>query len=301
MQLALRWMTALSLLLATPVFAGAGKGRGHECGPPEHSAAPRVSRVALETGVELEVYSQGRAHGEPIIFLHGYTDTWHSFDLNYRHIPRSYRVYGLTQRGHGDSDKPATGYAQSDFVADVVAFMDAKGIARANIVGHSMGSLIAHKFAAEHPDRVKKLVLIGSGPTAAGNPVVDWLLDVVSTLTDPVDPDFVTEFQSSTFVRPVPASYLDRMISESQKVPVSVWNEAGASMAVEDHVAELANITAKTLIVWGDQDGFFTQADQDGLVQAIPQTTLKIYAGTGHAPHAEEPGRFMSDLLRFLR
>lgn len=300
MHLALRLMAAMSLVLATPALAGAGRGPspGNHPGP---SAAPQVSRIQLSTGVELEVYAQGRAHGEPIIFLHGYTDTWHSFERNLKLIPRSYRVYALTQRGHGNSSKPATGYAQADFVADVLAFMDAKGLARANIVGHSMGSLIAHKLASEHPARVKKLVLVGSGPTTVGNPGVEWLLSVVNTLTDPVDPVFVTEFQSSTFFRPVPSWYLDTMISESQKVPAAVWQEVGASMAVEDHVSALASITAPTLLIWGDQDGFFGQADQDALLQHIPDATLETYVQTGHAPHAEQPLRFLFDLLRFLR
>lgn len=302
MSLAHRWLIALSLALAAPVFAGRGGG-GPDPGdrPPEHSAAPRVSRVALSTGVELEVYSQGSANGTPILFLHGYTDTWHSFDLIYQQLPRSYRVYALTQRGHGNSSKPSSGYEQSDFVADVIAFMDAKGIARAHIVGHSMGSLIAHKFAAEHPDRVRKLVLVGSGPTTAGNPVVDWLLGEVANLTDPVDPQFVTEFQSSTFFRPVPAWYLDTMIAESQKVPVAVWQQAGQGMADEDHSAALAGITAPTLVIWGDQDGFFSQDDQDALVALIPDATLKTYVQTGHAPHAERPSDFVKDLTRFFR
>ena len=300
MTLAARWLIALGLSFAASALAG--KGPGSPPGqPPEHSAAPRISRVQLGTGVELEVYSQGSSQGVPVIFLHGYTDTWHSFDLNLQRIPRSYRVYALTQRGHGNSSKPATGYAQSDFVADVIAFMNAKGIARAHVVGHSMGSLVAHKLAAEHPQRVRKLVLIGSGPTAAGNPVVDWLLGVVDTLTDPVDPDFVAEFQSSTFHRPVPSWYLDTMIAESQKVPVSVWQQAGQSMAVEDHVAALGSITAPTLVIWGDQDGFFGREDQDALVSLIPDATLKVYRQTGHAPHAEQPSIFLNDLLGFLR
>jgi pimeloyl-ACP methyl ester carboxylesterase len=189
----------------------AADGRAQDLDPVVHaetlqavqSAAPRLSRIALSTGVELEYLEQGSRDGDPIVFLHGYTDSYRSFDQNLPTFPRNARVYALSQRGHGNSSKPESGFTPADFAADVIAFMDAKGLSRATLVGHSMGSLIAHKVAAEHPDRVEKLVLIGSGPTIAGNPTGLYLAEVVSTLTDPVDPDFVREFQASTFALPI--------------------------------------------------------------------------------------------------
>ena len=265
------------------------------------SAAPRLSRIALPTGVELEYLEQGSRNGEVVVFLHGYTDSYRAFDLNLPTFPRDKKVYALTQRGHGDSSKPATGYAPADFAADVIAFLDAKGIARATLVGHSMGSLVAHKVAAEHPNRVEKLVLIGSGPTVAGNPTALYLEEVVNTLTDPVDPDFVREFQASTFALPIPPGFLDTAVSESLKVPASIWQQAMTGMLNSDHSALLPNITAPTLIFWGDLDGFFGQADQDALLAAIPDSRLIHYVGTGHAPHVEQPARFVHDLADFLR
>jgi pimeloyl-ACP methyl ester carboxylesterase len=63
------------------------------------------------------------------------------------------RAYALSQRGHGDADRPETGYRPQDFASDVAEFLTAVGVQKAVIVGHSMGSLIAQRFAIDHPGR----------------------------------------------------------------------------------------------------------------------------------------------------
>jgi pimeloyl-ACP methyl ester carboxylesterase len=216
-------------------------------------------------------------------------------------VPRRYHVYALDQRGHGGSDKPDCCYRQSDFSRDVIAFMDQLGIGRAALVGHSMGSLIAHKVAADHPRRIEKLVLIGSSTTVAGNPVALELEAAVDTLTDPIDPEFVRAFQASTFFRPIPESFLDTAVAESLRVPASVWKQALDLLIAEDHTEKLGRITAETLIFWGDQDVFFSADDQERLLTAIPNARLTVYQGTGHGLHVERPRRFVRDLVRFLR
>lgn len=260
-----------------------------------------IQRIALPTGVELEFVREGRPEGEALLLLPGYSDSFESFALNLPALSERHRIYGLSLRGHGNSSRPASGYSQAHFVEDILAFMDAEGLATAAVVGHSMGSLVAHKLAAEHPSRVSRLVLIGSGPAAAGNPAVTGILEVVDSMEDPVDEAFVREFQSSTFVRPVPRTYLDTMIANSLKLPASVWQQVAHGFADEDHTAALGRITAPTLLIWGDQDGFFGAKDQQALVEAIPGARLSVFEDTGHAPHAEQPHRFNRELSDFLR
>lgn len=259
-----------------------------------------VHRVQLDTGVELEYYEQGDPHGPPVIFLHGYTDSHRSFLLNLPIFPRTFHVFALDQRGHGDSEKPACCYTQQDFAADVVAFMDTQGLSKASLVGHSMGSFIAHKVAVEYPDRVHKLVLIGSAPTVAGNPIAAELQAAVDTLSDPVDREFIHAFQAGTFFRPVPEFYLNSLVHESSKLPATVWHQALAGLIAEDHSAELATLTHPTLILAGDQDVFFSAADTAALAATIPNSRLIVYPQVGHGIHAEVPLRVVFDISRFL-
>jgi pimeloyl-ACP methyl ester carboxylesterase len=264
-------------------------------------AEPIIHSIRLSTGVRLAYLEQGNPSGEPVIFLHGYTDSHHSFDRNLPLLSPRLHVYALDQRGHGGSEKPACCYEPADFAADVIAFMNALHIHRAALVGHSMGSLIAHKVAAEHPHRFGKLVLIGSAATAVGNPVGAELEAAVDTLTDPIDPAFVRDFQASTFFRPIPPSFLDTAVAESLRVPASIWKQTLDALVGEDHSAELPAITADTLVFWGNRDIFFSAEDQARLIAVIPRATLLVYEETGHGLHVEQPARFVRDLERFLR
>jgi non-heme chloroperoxidase len=159
---------------------------------------PEINSVALNTGVTLSYLEQGCSNGAVLILRHGWVDSHRSFDRVLPLLPRQCHVYALDQRGHGDSDKPACCYTQGDFVADVVAFMNALGIRKATLAGHSMGTFIAHQFAVMYPHRLDRLVLIGSAPTAAGNStILDLKTNTVDRLVDPISPDFVREFTES--------------------------------------------------------------------------------------------------------
>jgi len=264
-------------------------------------ATPTLHTVALSTGVTLQYLEQGRPNGAVVIFLHGYTDSHHSFDLNLPRFPRRYHVYALDQRGHGGSSKPTCCYTQSDFSNDVIAFMDELGIATATLVGHSMGSFTAHKVAADHPSRVDKLVLVGSATTVAGNAGALELKSIVDTLEDPIDPEFVRAFQASTFFHPIPETFLDTAVAESLRVPAAIWKKALDGLIADDHTDDLDQITAETVIFWGDQDVFFSAQHQADLVAAIPGASLITYADTGHGLHVERPKRFVRDLRGFLQ
>jgi non-heme chloroperoxidase len=267
----------------------------------ESAASFHHGSVQLSTGVQLHYVEQGRQDGPVLVLLHGYTDSYLSFDRVLPLLPRSFHVYALDQRGHGDSSRPECCYSQSDFAADVAAFLDSQGIHRAVLVGHSMGSFIAQQVALEYPERVQALVLIGSAPTVHGNPVADELMAYVDTLSDPIDPAFVRDFQASTFYRPIPPSFLDTAVSESLKVPARVWQAALAGLIAEDHSSRLGDITVPTLVVGGDQDGFFPVAEQRALAEALPRGSFALYSDTGHAPHVELPHRFVHDVKVFLR
>src|ERR671915_2489250 len=120
----------------------------------------RLARTSLTTGPTLHYAQQGDRSGEPIIFLHGYSDSWFSFSRVLPLLSPEYHAFALTQRGHGDSDKPQCCYTPEDFAADVDAFMDALGLEEATVVGASTGALFAQRSASSYPRRVSRLVLV---------------------------------------------------------------------------------------------------------------------------------------------
>ncbi|HEX5635125.1 MAG TPA: alpha/beta fold hydrolase, partial [Gemmatimonadales bacterium] len=148
-----------------------------------------VKSIELRNHLRLQYVEQGDPAGTPVLLLHGVTDSWRSFEPVLPHLPSSLHAFALTQRGHGDAARPPAGYATRDFAADIADFLDAVGIASAVIVGHSMGSTHALRFAIDHPERASALVLAGCFATYAGNAgLVEFWRSTIAPLADPVDP-----------------------------------------------------------------------------------------------------------------
>src|ERR687894_1165851 len=258
--------------------------------------------IQLATGVRLHYAERGDREGEAIIFLHGYSDSWYSFSRMLPWLSPEYHAFALTERGHGDSDKPECCYTLDNYAADVDAFMDAVGIEGATLVSHSGGTLIAPRVALSYPQRVSRLVLIGSAIMGAHNETMLGLGEEVRALEDPVPPEFAQEFQESTIHHPISEEFLSTAVSESLKLPARVWrNYWEGVILTPDHAARLGEIDAPTLILWGEQDAFFPHEEQERLASTIPNATLEVYPETGHAVHWERPERFVTDLEAFMK
>lgn len=264
-------------------------------------ATPAVQTIQLSTGVNLQYAEQGNPSGTPVIFLHGFTDSWHSYELVLPHLPATVHAFALSQRGHGDAEKPLANYDPKDFAADVAAFLKAKQLKAALIVGHSMGAVIAQRFAIDHPANTLGVVLIGTFADFNSNEAIQGFGQVLDTLNDPIEEKFAAEFQQSTLANPIPPVFLQRMIQESLKVPARVWKSVAGSLFKVNYVPLLKAYAKPVLIVWGDKDVFAPRQDQDLLANTLSRSRLLVYTGIGHAVHWEAPVKFAADLLTFVR
>lgn len=262
------------------------------------STTLRFSNIKLKTGVRLHYAEQGDPSGPVVLMLHGFSDSWFSYSRVLSVMDRKYHIYILDQRGHGKSDRPETGYTPRDFAEDALAFLEAKRIESATVVGHSMGSFVAQHLATLAPSRVTNLVLIGSAYTAK-NGVVLGLREEIELLKDPVSEKFIRDFQTGTIARPVPEEFLGTVFSESGKLPARVW-KAVVNGLLTGADAELTKIKAPTLIIWGDRETVFLRAEQDKLITGIAKSQFRSYEGTGHSPTWEEPERVARDLQEFI-
>ena len=102
----------------------------------------RVITVELPNQVRLQYVERGDPLGFPLITLHGYIDSWHSFERVIPYLPKSIRTFALTQRGHGDASLLVTVYSPLDFATNLEEFMDVIGLKTTAIVGGSSGGII---------------------------------------------------------------------------------------------------------------------------------------------------------------
>ena len=246
-------------------------------------------------------YVEHGAHdgAPPVIFLHGVTDSWRSFEGVLPLLPSRIRAFAVSQRGHGDSSRPESGYRFTDMAADVRAFMDAMGIPTATIVGHSMGASVAQRFVVDYPERVGAVVLMGA--FARFDDLAEFVESSILPLKDPIDPAFAREWQLSTLNQEMDATHLDAVVAETLKVPAFVWHAAFQGfLATPDFTGELGSVSIPVLLMWGDRDTYASRAAQDRLLQAIPHARLTVYEGFGHALHWEDPVRIADDLTAFV-
>lgn len=289
-------LAALSVATAEPM--------AQHHGTTSHTASSadsvRVTRVHLATGVELEVAERGRSDGQPVLFLHGFPDSRISFAPVIAKLPSDIRAIAVSQRGHGDSEHPACCYLLTDLAADAVALLDALGIERAALVGHSVGSFVAQRVAIDHPERVSHLVLIGAAHSPRSKPVIEFS-EVARTLNDPIAPELMREFQQSTLAQPIPQPFFEHLLAESAKIPARVWRDLVAALVSQPTMGDLSRIQAKTVVLWGTKDVLYDRGQQDSLVRAIRGARLLVYENAGHSLNWEEPARVAADLVGFLR
>jgi pimeloyl-ACP methyl ester carboxylesterase len=260
-----------------------------------------VITVELPNQVKLQYVEQGNPSGLPLILLHGYVDSWRSFERVLPHLPKSIRTFALTLRGHGDASCPVTGYHPLDFENDLVGFMDVLELDTAVIAGGSSGGIIARRFAVDYPNRTSGLILAGSPLTMQNNPVIlDIWNSTISKLKDPIDPNFVREFAKSVVAQQVPQVFLKTMLKENLKVPARVWTATLKGLLEDDSLELINKIKTPTLIIWGDKDTTVPRSDQKTFLEQIVNSRLIVYPNAGHALYWEEPAQFASDIVAFI-
>ncbi len=283
-----------------------GRGIGLAVGlsdtPQYGFAVVRISKVTLASGLRLSYAEHGAPSGPVALLLPGPTDSWRSYEPVLDRLTPRVRAMALSQRGHGDSDKPEGGYQIGDFAADVVQFLDALCLDQAVLAGHSASCLVARRVAIDHPGRVAGLILEAS-PTSLRSDIAfqGFVKSVVLNLRDPISRDFARSFVVDTSSEDVAPEVIDQFVDELLKVPARVWQAMFSGLLKYDDVAELTRITAPTLLIWGDADGLVSRTMQEILTTHIPTADLTVYSGAGHTPRWEDPQRFSEDISSFFK
>jgi len=253
----------------------------------------------------VNVFYESFGSGSPaIVFLHPWTSNHYIWAFQVNAFARDHRCIVMDHRGHGQSDKPAGGYAIGEMAAYVLAALDHAGIDKAILVGNSFGGMIAMQTALDAPQRViANLILSSSTNVGADTPPEvaeamqkDWravfsaLLASAVSAKSKADKPEILEFLEGCF-RNV-TNFNEGVFWASAADPNGVFN-----WNISD---KLKHIKAPTLVIAGEEDGSTTVAHNQFLADNIPGAQIKIYKDVGHFCQLEKPGDFNNDLRTFI-
>ena len=265
-------------------------------------------RVELSNGLHLAYVDRGPRDAPVVLLIHGYTSNARGWVPLLPHLDPAHRYVIPDLRGHGQSDKPACCYDRLSFADDLRRLLDALHVERADVVGTSLGSLIAQSFAEEFPTRTRSVVLQSSsgGPLAscAGEAPASAAFDfrgAILGLHDPIDPEspFMIAWYTST--APVDAEFLRRQRRDAAAIPAQVW------LAILDQALDLSTLQAglpklrvPTLLIWGARDNLFGPRDRCSLRTSLPHARVHLFEQLGHNAYWEDPAAVAAVINPFL-
>ncbi|AWX45007.1 2-succinyl-6-hydroxy-2,4-cyclohexadiene-1-carboxylate synthase [Flagellimonas maritima] len=313
---------------------------------PEKDSVQIIKKgIDLSTGIHMKYVEVGNPNGRTILFIHGYTDTSRSFEKVMAELLEadpSLRLIAPDLRGHGDSSTPAPDNSNpfeiKDFVSDILELLKFKNITKVELVGHSMGSVIAQEIALEHPNKVSSLTMIGAFMNGKENSAIhDFLLpELIGKWEHVLKEEFgenwkvksytltpkdlgteVTEFLKENWVTDIDSdpSFLNDIYLETIEVPLATWIGALNSLSKVDNSSRFKSLKIPSLIIWGSGDEVTAKPDQDRLLShckaAHNKNATPIYFRNygvdrvenklpGHNMHWGNSKEVAADILEFI-
>jgi pimeloyl-ACP methyl ester carboxylesterase len=265
--------------------------------------------MALPNGESLAYIDRGERSGPAVVLIHGYTDNARDWVPMLPYLSKRYRLILVDIRGHGQSSKPECCYTRLDFAYDIKLLLDALGVQKADIVGHSLGSIIAQTFAEYWPEHTAHAVLIsstgGSPPDLPKKPPQFDFAAEIRKLKEPIEADspfMIAWWDSPT---PVDPDFIRRQRKDAAGIPLRVWlavldQALPASNIYGDLQSTLPRLKAPTLLIWGSKDPIMEQDVRQSLRDALPNAKVKTFDGLGHNPFWEDPRAVAEVINAFL-
>jgi esterase len=266
---------------------------------------------AVLGGLRLHYLDWGTAGRLPVLFLHGGGQTARTWDLCCLALRRELHCIALDQRGHGDSEwSYAFAYAPEDHARDVAGLLDHLGLARAVVVGMSMGCLNGLAFALAHPERVAGFVAVDAGPWVqmdGGRRIVDFVREADASVDLEAWVAAARRFNPRRDAAPPRRSPPPKLHpppdgkltwkTDRRRPP----DLAAMSSRLEALRARLAEIRCPTLVVRGAESDVFSDDDATRFAAALPDARWVRIAGAGHTVQGDEPAALVREVRSFLR
>ena len=261
--------------------------------------------VSLATGLHMSYFELGSRSGETLILLH--TDTTSAVEWAWTvnallSVDPDLHIYALDQRGAGATDLPGSAtcwstpnlcLTEAQLASDVLAFMDAKSITKTTLVGHGWGAGVARNVALNHPERVTRLILSGTGlkpPSSAASPStsmnvlgwrrmleskgVRWPEGALHMRPLDIDPDAVSNIEHNWDISVIAAPEVVRIIAaQTASEWLTGWGTVDPTPMPAEPPERLETLSVPTLVLWGSEDHYLSRASQERLIEVLRRAT----------------------------
>lgn len=258
-----------------------------------------MSSITTDQGIlHYEVYGRGR----PVILLHGWLGSWGLWQETMAYLGKFYRTYALDFWGFGESGTKRSTYQVQDFVSMVDQFMEQLGISQAPLVGHSMGGTVSLSVAIQYPQRVRKVVVIGSPIVGSSLSILlklfgrRWIAMLVhhNLWALKLSYRILAPFYSRD---PRWADMMDRDVSRTslESFLISI-----ASLRKTDLRPSLPQIKMPAMGMFGHRDIVVSPNQWKPMLAGIPHARIERFPNAGHFIMLDEPQVFQETLRNFL-
>jgi pimeloyl-ACP methyl ester carboxylesterase len=259
-----------------------------------------VATLVTEQGiVHYETYGRGR----PVLLLHGWLGSWALWRRSIEILGKEFRTYALDFFGFGESGDQGADFSVNNFMTLVTQFMDRLGIVKAPLVGHSMGGTVSLGVAVRNPEKVVKVIVIGSPIQGSSLNLllkasgyryiarVFWLYPSLLTL-------FLRGY--SYMMAKDGKAMGDMITSDVSKITVDSFFESIGTLRQTDLTPIVGAIKVPVLGIYGKSDIVVHPNQNRMLKKCLPHSQIAWFEGSGHFPMLDEPERFHDTVRNFL-
>ncbi len=273
---------------------------------------PASHFVDLPGGYHVHYQDEGSPDLPLLVLLHGYGDSYTSWEGWVRELKTRRRIITLDFPGHGLTRSPEGTVLSADFLTDFVAsFAAALNLPKFAVAGNSMGGGVAWQLAVRHPERINALILVDAAGFPNEKPPGEVPL-AFRILQYPIGRAFLRNIDNRFLIREglrtdvfnkslITPAFVDRW-AEFQRAPGhrAILMSVNLAGQPQDLAAILGTIKVPTLILWGEADVLLEPASARKFASAIPGATLITYPQVGHLPQIEIPARSAAAVAEFL-
>jgi pimeloyl-ACP methyl ester carboxylesterase len=258
-----------------------------------------MSSITTDKGI---LHYEVHGRGQPVILLHGWLGSWGLWQETMTYLGQYYRTYALDFWGFGESGRKLDSYQVSDFVDLVIQFMDQMGISNSPLIGHSMGGTVSLLSALSFPDRISKVVIIGS-PITGSSLALPLKIAGYKPIASLLFRFFGLFRKIMRWMSPIICQdprFPDMMDRDLSRTTFNSFLISINSLQKTDLRDELNNAGFPVLGIFGKRDNIVSPDQRKVLIASISSAKIKWFPNAGHFIMLDEPSKFMKTIKQFL-